>query len=416
MKAKSTLIKYFVIFVLSFVIQSTTAQSWPSQSWASALNITAVMDAAGIDQLSGLHWNPVNNRLYGVQNNGRLRVLQMNTTTNTFTQIGNKSISGGPEGITQANLSANEFYVIDENNYEIQKYTHNASFSTVTQSKHWNLLSAPSPMPNTGNIGPEGIVFIPDSNLTAAGFRSSVTGQTYTSTKGAGGLFFIAHQDGGYVWVFDINPNTNNDFAYVGKYATAHPESCDLAFDRSTGLLYILHNIDDNYLEVTDLTLSTAAEATFHVVHNYVLTATGDANINIEGFALMPKCGTSATGSAWLCRDVSNNEDDAILKSALKWFTPFIADGTCTPLSDSSFEKMAVSVFPNPATNQITIAVEDLNNATLLLYNSLGQAVMQPVKILGNETTIDVSKLPVGIYFFEITKETGTSRVKWIKN
>lgn len=412
------LLKSIGTFLFLFSMSLGHAQTWPAPAWNSAINLTAVMDVAGIDQLSGLHWNPINNRLYCVQNNGRVRVLQMNTITNTFTQIGNKTITGGPEGITQANFSANEFYVIDENNYEIQKYTHNASFSTVTQAKHWNLLASPSPMQDTGNTGPEGIVFVPDANLTAAGFTSSVTGQPYTSVKGTGGLFFIAHQDGGYVWVFDINPNVNNDFAFVGKYATAHAESCDLAFDRSTGLLYILHNIDDNYLEVTDMSLApaTGSDPTFHVISNYVVTATGDTNVNIEGFALMPKCGSTVTGSAWLCRDASNSEDATILKSTLKWFTPFVTDGTCTSLSDAAFKKTAFTVFPNPASNQITIAEDGIDTATIRLYNTLGQLINTSTTVLSNQMTMDVSKLPSGLYCFEINTTQGVSRIKWIKN
>ena len=108
--------KLSLLLGLLSIFAATAQQAWPSQTWNAATNLTATMDADGIDQLSGLHWNSLNNRLYCVQNNGRLRVLQMNTATNTFTQIANKSLSGGPEGITQANLGANEFYVIDENN------------------------------------------------------------------------------------------------------------------------------------------------------------------------------------------------------------------------------------------------------------------------------------------------------------
>ncbi|MEI2422326.1 hypothetical protein V6O07_18745, partial [Arthrospira platensis SPKY2] len=98
--------------------------------------------------------------------------------------------------------------------------------------------------------GPEGISFVPDNWLQTSGFVSSQTGQPYTSTKGMGGLMFIAHQDGGFVWVFDINPNQTNDFLYVGKYKTSRTESCGLSFDSSTGMLYILHNVGDNFLEV----------------------------------------------------------------------------------------------------------------------------------------------------------------------
>lgn len=117
--------------------------------------------------------------------------------------------------------------------------THTSNFSSVSFSKYWNLQASMSPMIAIGNSGPEGIAFISDGSLSGIGFTSDESEQPYTSLKGIGGLFFVAHQNGGSIWVFDINPNVNNDFAYVGNYKTARNESCDLAFNRATGLFII---------------------------------------------------------------------------------------------------------------------------------------------------------------------------------
>src|SRR6478672_9358012 len=128
--------KIFILAAFWFPAMLVAQSAWPSTAWNAADNLTAAMDADGIAELSGLHWNPVTNRLYCIQNDGHLRVLQMDASAMGFTQIANKTLSGGPEGVTQVNFSANEFYVIDENNYEIQKYTHSASFSSLTLSRH----------------------------------------------------------------------------------------------------------------------------------------------------------------------------------------------------------------------------------------------------------------------------------------
>ena len=371
----------------------------------------------GVNDLSGLHFNATNNRLYAVQNDGRVRVLSWNPTTNTFTSIANKVISGGPEGITQANLFANEFYTIDENTYEIKRYTHTVNFSSVTEFKHWNLLNAPSPMQDTGNTGPEGIVFIPDSFLSTIGFISQQTGQLYTSVKGLGGLFFVAHQDEGYVWAFDVNPNTNNDFIYVGKYQTNHTESCDLGFDRSTGLLYILHNIaGNNRLEVTNLTTTVNGNLRkFVALKDYQVTNPTDDNENIEGFALTPKCPETGTRGVWLCRDVSNNEDQAIQEDALRWFTSFVADGTCTPLSNASFDvESNIDLYPNPAANFVTISGKVIANATVRIFNSLGQ-LMLIQKNKNTTFTIDVASFKTGIYFVEVNQNGHSQTLKFSK-
>lgn len=349
---------------------------WPSESWSSATPLTSVMSSSGLLELSGLHWNALRNRLYVVQGDGRLRVLQLDTATNSFTQIGNRSLTGGPEGITQADLAADQFYVIDENNYSIRQYSHLPDFSAVTLTRFWNLLNPPSPMQHTGNTGPEGIAFVPDDRLAAIGFTSSETGQPYTSTMGAGGLFFVAHQDGGYIWVFDLNPAVDNDFVYVGKYATARGESCDLSFDRSTGLLYILHNLGANYLEVTDLTLAPVSITKFNTVAEYFVGNPFDGNSNVEGFAVMPKCDSEVTGSAFLCRDVEADENIAIRLDAIRWFNPYAIDGICPPLQMQEFAQLSVLVYPNPTTEMLTVELNDETSHSLSVYNVIGQVIL----------------------------------------
>lgn len=401
---------FFFFFGISAIAQST----WPSQDWASAANLTAVMNSGGVTELSGLHWNPENKRLYAVQNDGRLRVIQYDVTTNSFASIANKSFDGGPEGITQVNFAANEFYTIDENNYEIRKYTHNGTFSTVTESRHWDLLQAPSPMEDTGNTGPEGLVFVPDSFLVSANFTSPETGQSYVSTKGMGGLMFVSHQDGGYIWVFDVNPNMNNDFAYVGKFRTSREESCDLAFDRTTGLLYILHNLDENYLEVTDMSLAPASgsEPAFTTVAEYFIANPASSNVNIEGFALMPKCG-DLTPSAFLCRDASSGESLSIRQDVLRWFNPFVADGGCLLGADeATIPRLTVS--PNPVKDRLSVSLDDLSlfEGELVVWDHLGREVLRERNFQGS---VSIASLKQGVYVLALSLGGRVLRTKFSK-
>lgn len=409
--------KRFFTFALLFQFFFSIAQNWPAERWSSATNLTAALGTSSVTDFSGLHWNPISNRLYGVQDNGVVRVLQWDSNTNTFSQIANKSISGGPEGITQANLYANEFYTVDETNYEIRRYTHNANFSNLSLYKHWNLLL--SPMTDTGNTGPEGIVFIPDAILRAKEFISEQTGLKYTSTKGLGGLFFIASQEGGNIWVYDVNPNSNDDFIFVGKYKTNQSESCDLSVDRSTGLLYILHNISaHNKLEVTDLSsaLDNGNQRKFVVKNEYIVADPEDTNDNIEGFAIVPKCPGFENVSAWLCRDVKSSESNAIQQDVLRWFHAFQAEGSCSSLTNIDFEFETVDLFPNPAHNLMTISTKKGRILTIQLYNNLGQQILKMEGIDRDSTSIDVSKLQSGIYFLSITKAEAIITTKFQKN
>ncbi len=402
---------------LLFGFLSFSQSPWPAENWSQATPLTAVMDAAGVQDLSGLHWNPQTNRLYLVQGSGFLRVLQLNTATNTFSQLAYKALTGGPEGITQADYNATEFYVIAENEYEIRKYTTNAGITTISESRHWDLLNAPSPMNDTGNSGPEGIAFVPDSALSAIGFVSEQTGNPYTSVKGMGGLMFIAHQDGGYIWVFDINPNTSNDFAYVGKYKSAQQESCDLAFDRTTGLLYILHNVSgNNRLEVSDLSSAIVnGERKLNDVDEILIPNAPGSNDNIEGFALSPKCPDSGTVSAWLCRDTEDSDSNAIQQDALRWFNPFAAAGNCTPLGTDLVDTATFEMILDPADDLLSVAFADNGPHRLTIINAQGRSVLT-LEGSGNSLQTSVATLADGFYIAEINTNGRILRRKFLKN
>ena len=414
-------LKTFIFFLLISVTQLTlnAQNAWPSQAWTSAVNLTPVIDAtSGLTELSGLHWNPDLNRLYVIDDHGNMYILALNINTNKFTRIGTVAGLGGPEGVTQIDYTTNEFYTIDETSYQIRKYTHSASFSNVILSNSWNLLGSSSPMTDTGNTGPEGITFIPDSYLKSIGFISTSTGAAYTSTKGMGGLIFLAHQKKGYVWVFDLNPTVSNDFTYVGKYKTNEDESCDLAFDRSTGLLYILHNTGSNYLEVTNLSTSIVSGERKFVTKNEYNLPQPSGNTNIEGFAITPKCDDSTHVSAWLCRDVASDESTSYQQDCLRWFTPFTADGACKKSTDNEeIINNAIKISPNPANNKICISVPEILQTKVIikLYNLIGLLVMSGW-FENQQQVFDISSLTKGVYIVETNVNGHIFTKRLIKN
>ena len=59
--------------------------------------------------------------------------------------------------------------------------------------------------------------------------------------------------------------------------------------------------------------------------------------------------------------------------------------------------------------------VEEAGNYTVNIYNSVSKATSTH-KINGNVVSIDLSNLPVGMYFVEITSENGKVVKKLIKN
>ena len=80
----------------------------------------------------------------------------------------------------------------------------------------------------------------------------------------------------------------------------------------------------------------------------------------------------------------------------------------CTLLTEieDMKEKEKLSVYPNPLLFQTTLQTDYyLHNATILLYNSLGQKVREVKNISGKTFILKRENLPVGIYFFELTQD-----------
>jgi hypothetical protein len=71
-------------------------------------------------------------------------------------------------------------------------------------------------------------------------------------------------------------------------------------------------------------------------------------------------------------------------------------------INDLEVEQNVISVFPNPAQTQFTVT--NVQNAALRLYNILGQEVLQTYSKEEN-TVINISNLPQGLYVLKIEKE-----------
>jgi hypothetical protein len=74
-----------------------------------------------------------------------------------------------------------------------------------------------------------------------------------------------------------------------------------------------------------------------------------------------------------------------------------------------------ISVYPNPTTTSVTLSIPIRDPATELhLYDALGARVLVNVRILHQETIIDMEQLPQGIYFLHLLGNMG-SAVRLIK-
>ncbi len=258
---------------------------WPGEAWTAATDLTFLNPSGWASNLSGAYWNPVTRRLWVANNSGHFSRIREDRAGG-FALEATFSPGGDFEAITQADPSADVVYLVVEGSDRIRRYNAN----TGVLERYWDLTSLVGGMADD-NDGLEGIAFIPDAWLAASGFRDG-NGNPYPKSvhgaEGLGGIMLVAVQDreratAGFVYAVDLR--NDGTWAAVGSYKTSRGESCELAFDASTGRLYILHNVDGNVLEITDLTSEPwGAYRKFTTLREIRVPSAS----NIEGFALAP--------------------------------------------------------------------------------------------------------------------------------
>ena len=84
------------------------------------------------------------------------------------------------------------------------------------------------------------------------------------------------------------------------------------------------------------------------------------------------------------------------------------------PASVSEANRLSPAVFPNPATDHLTIQVQETALQQIALYNSIGQQVFTTATNGAQSYTVNVSELPQGIYFVEMQTTNGKTHYKKI--
>jgi hypothetical protein len=88
-------------------------------------------------------------------------------------------------------------------------------------------------------------------------------------------------------------------------------------------------------------------------------------------------------------------------------------DNTVTPLNEVK-KCNILSVYPNPAGDYINVKTDPLSkSSTYTIFDQLGQIVLKG-KINRENTMVNISKLPIGIYTFS-TDNDSQQKMKFIK-
>lgn len=237
--------------------------AWP----AGAAELLA--DAAELQiSMSGAAWDPVNRKLWIARNSGPEGVFRLVEGPEGWAidQAGGHPAAwtGLPEfgaydleGITLVDPVGhpNEVYLVAEGDEIVVAFDLSVGGVAVPKGV-WDTSSY---LPVTGQLGAEGITFVPDASLTAGGFVDG-EGLPHTSVGGMGGLMLLGHQNGGRVYAFDLG-TVFGTVELVGSYVTDRFETSGLEFDASANRLYLWHG-GSNDLEVARLSSTEVAWGT----------------------------------------------------------------------------------------------------------------------------------------------------------
>ena len=173
-------------------------------------------------------------------------------------------------------------------------------------------------------------------------------------------------------------------------------------------------NGDDTYTNLYDPPLQVSSENWTQLSGDFTYTgsdqifvyikgptqAQGGGNFYIDDFSLVPQGSPPVN---------FNDISDVVDIGAYEFSSTLSLDD-----SNSSINPL-VKVYPNPATNEITLS-EEFGKDQLILFDLLGKNY--PIKLMNNfnsSTNIDISSLSSGLYFIKIINEKSIKSIKFFK-
>ncbi|MFT5199094.1 MAG: phosphate:Na+ symporter, partial [Planctomycetota bacterium] len=304
--------------------------AWPAESEKEATNLSALSRGFRKD-LSGATWNPFTKTFWVCRNGntseGRIWAMVENGDggLEIATQDGERAKwdgLGDCEGITFAQFDENVVFLALEDKQEIHELDV-SKFGEFTQKQVYD---AKSILPGKGEVGIEGITFVPDENLIRAGFVDA-DGVPRTSRSGMNGLMFVGHQGNGGIYVLDLDRATGA-VELVGQFRVMQDGSplskvVALEFDRKTDELFVWHDVGKKGI-LSRLELgSTAVDGKDYRALNVLGLYNGPSKRNVEGLAI-----TDLSECADGCRSLLLTVDDGKGHSLFR-FDHFDTDGDC---------------------------------------------------------------------------------------
>lgn len=415
------------------------------------------------------------NRLYVVQQDGLIRILEADGTTNTtpFIDLTSVAFSGGERGLLGLAFhpeyeTNGYFYVFYNNNVGslvIARYTRSTTNPDIADATTGLiLLVVPHPSQSNHNggcmrFGPDGYLYISTGDGGGSGDPSGNSQNTMVLL----GKMLRLDVDNGDTYVI---PATN-PFAIVGGaqevWAYGLRNAWKFSFNRLNGDMWIADVGQNAQEEINKVSHETAGinfgwrcyegNSTFNTSSNCPDTATltfpvaqyghdGSGCSITGGYVYTGTAFTNMQGKYFFTDYCSNMIGwiDSTTPGDITWSDPFqgnfttfaedgsgelyVAGGTNGTIyriidataSKSQFGKTGIKLYPNPANNEVFVNIDNLNtNAAVTLYDMAGKRMMQQT-ISTSANRIDTSALQAGIYILEVNAAGNRMQQKLVIN
>lgn len=442
------------IIVLSFFGHSQTIAL---QSFATGFNSPVEIANAG------------DSRLFVVQQGGLIRILNSNGTVNAtpFLNLSTIISSGGERGLLglafHPNYTTNGFFFVNYTNTSgntvIARYSVSAN-PNIANTTGTILMTIAQPFTNHngGSIkfGPDGYLYIGmgdggsggdpgnraqninenlgkmlriDVNSTVAPFYTSPSTNPYVGVAGndeiwARGLRnpwkFSFNRLNGDLWIADVGQNA---FEELNKIASPLP---------NTGLNFGWKCYEGNATYNT--TGCNPANTMTFPFYQYPLYSNGTCSITggyVYTGSTYPNLQNKYVFSDYCDNKIRTIDNNGIVSTSVVFpnndFVTFgedylgelyiagISSGTIfkiidTSLSNSEFDKMGFSLYPNPAKESFTIKSSDENLATKIdLFDLTGKLLLTKKLENSPENTVATNSLSKGMYLVTLETKNGTS-------
>jgi len=208
---------------------------------------------------------------------------------------------------------------------------------------------------------------------------------------------------------------------YPGMWETLHLFS---RYAKSTRV----QSVSTNEQDVSAYSsINTAGDSMTVILVNRALSATHNTTVNISNFNLsngsypskrisgLPSTETfvSHTNNALQSATVTSNANSFTVSLPPLSTTAVILKGTnITGIDEISLNNLIVTLYPNPATDNVTI--EALQKSTIDILNIQGQSILRR-QILQGKTDIDIRALAKGVYILRLCSNDKIAVTKIIK-